>query len=328
MAAWPPTSPVLQPLDRVMTRPTRLPPSELDRLVDGELSPAEATQLIRAFEETPDGWKQCALAFLEAQAWQQTLRALVPSPQRPPAQQPRVLPSSRWRSTAAAALTTLVVMLFGVLLGSQLNPASPNQPAPAVASTSPGRSAGQTSRPSSASHGDGPWQLVVDSPAGRAAVPVYSPTDRRLAQAWQDDSELWWETLRKAGVPIDERQRWYGVALENGHQVWLPVREVRWRGEPSASFSDDLDQRLRQLASSRPDDPIACQVRRWLQKPPSGQAVRVLRIGPGVLIDPDRGSLDSSALANRLERLEQDLQDLQLRLRRVLAKRRRLRTGQ
>ncbi len=311
-----------------MTHPTSLPTSELDRLVDGELSPAEAHDLIRIIEETPGGWKQCALAFLEAQAWQQTLQPLIPSPQRPSDQQHPVLPSGRWRSAVLAALTTLAAMLLGIFLGSQLAPHSRSQPEATVASTSTGRSTDQTSRPSPVSHSDGPWQLVVDSPAGRAAVPVYLPTDRRLAQAWQDDSELWWETLRKAGVPIDERQRWYGVALENGRQVWLPVREVRWRGEPSASFPDDWDQRLGQLASSWPNDPISCQVRRWLQEPPSGQSVRLLRIGPGVLIEPDRGSLDSSALANRLERLEQDLENLQQRLRQVLAKRRRLHTGQ
>jgi hypothetical protein len=41
----------------------------LDRLVDGELDEATRASLLRALEREPDGWKRCALAFLEAQAW-------------------------------------------------------------------------------------------------------------------------------------------------------------------------------------------------------------------------------------------------------------------
>ena len=310
-----------------MTRPTHLPPSELDRLVDGELSPEEASQLIRALEETPDGWKQCALAFLEAQAWQQTLQPLAASPQNPPTHYRRAT-SGRWRNSVLAGLTTLAALLLGILLGSRLEPDTPKWHQAKQALNSPKPSADGASLSSSVSRDDGPWQLVVDSSAGRAVVPVYSPTDQRLAQAWREDSGLWWTALREAGAPIDERQRWYGVALERGRQVWLPVREVRWRGGSAASLPSDLEERLRQLVPTWSDDPVARQLRHWLQEPPAGEAVCVLRIGPGVLIEPDRGSFDDSLLADRLDRLEQDLQDLQKRLRQVLAKRRGLQTGQ
>src|SRR5437660_1111223 len=40
----------------------------LDRLVDGELPDAERRKLLLKFEKEPDGWRRCALAFLEAQA--------------------------------------------------------------------------------------------------------------------------------------------------------------------------------------------------------------------------------------------------------------------
>lgn len=39
-----------------------------DRLVDGELNQEEYRQLLSSLDERPAGWKQCALAFLEAQA--------------------------------------------------------------------------------------------------------------------------------------------------------------------------------------------------------------------------------------------------------------------
>ena len=48
----------------------------LDLLVDGELPEAERRQLLLKLEETPGGWRACALAFLESQCLKQTCRAV------------------------------------------------------------------------------------------------------------------------------------------------------------------------------------------------------------------------------------------------------------
>lgn len=48
---------------------------EIDRLVDDELSQAERRAIIERLERLPDGWRRCALAFLEAQCWR---RAIAP----------------------------------------------------------------------------------------------------------------------------------------------------------------------------------------------------------------------------------------------------------
>ena len=45
----------------------------LDLLVDGELSPAEKRELFTKLDQHPDGWRRCALAFLENQSWQEDL---------------------------------------------------------------------------------------------------------------------------------------------------------------------------------------------------------------------------------------------------------------
>jgi hypothetical protein len=45
----------------------------LDLLVDGELSDDERRELLAWCERQPDGWRRCALAFLEAQNWSQVL---------------------------------------------------------------------------------------------------------------------------------------------------------------------------------------------------------------------------------------------------------------
>ena len=52
----------------------------LERLVDGELSDDEQQRIVSALDRIPQGWRQCALGFLEAQAWRRALRALHRSP--------------------------------------------------------------------------------------------------------------------------------------------------------------------------------------------------------------------------------------------------------
>src|SRR5262245_4087716 len=50
---------------------SRMTPADelsFDRLVDGELSPAEYRDLLAGLDAAPEGWKRLALAFLEAQA--------------------------------------------------------------------------------------------------------------------------------------------------------------------------------------------------------------------------------------------------------------------
>jgi hypothetical protein len=62
-----------------MTRPDAINPldnSFIDRIVDGELTPAELRAAIGRLDSEPDGWKRCALAFLEAQCWRESFRAL------------------------------------------------------------------------------------------------------------------------------------------------------------------------------------------------------------------------------------------------------------
>jgi hypothetical protein len=46
---------------------------EIDRLVDGELNANEERSLLTALEFQPDGWRRCALAFLETRAWKTEL---------------------------------------------------------------------------------------------------------------------------------------------------------------------------------------------------------------------------------------------------------------
>jgi len=47
-----------------------------DLLVDGELDEQSRRRLLGGLDDRPGGWRRCALAFLEAQAWRQEFGAL------------------------------------------------------------------------------------------------------------------------------------------------------------------------------------------------------------------------------------------------------------
>ena len=46
----------------------------IDQIVDGALTPAQLRAAIDCLDREPDGWKRCALAFLEAQCWRESFR--------------------------------------------------------------------------------------------------------------------------------------------------------------------------------------------------------------------------------------------------------------
>ncbi len=88
-----------------------------DRLVDGELSPAERQRLLASLDDRADGWRRCALAFLEAQSWRGAMNRMVSEP----ASVGRTMlgaPSGRWRSASHAgawlAAAAAVVAAFSV----------------------------------------------------------------------------------------------------------------------------------------------------------------------------------------------------------------------
>lgn len=51
-----------------------------DRLVDGELSAAERQRLLASLDGQENGWRRCALAFLESQAWGGELKRMAAEP--------------------------------------------------------------------------------------------------------------------------------------------------------------------------------------------------------------------------------------------------------
>lgn len=59
---------------------TPLDQETLDRLVDGELSDDDYRDALRRLDGEVGGWRRCALAFLEAQAWSREIQTPVAAP--------------------------------------------------------------------------------------------------------------------------------------------------------------------------------------------------------------------------------------------------------
>jgi len=123
--------------------------SKIDRMVDGELSEDEQRSLLRRLEESPSGWRELALAYVEASVWNEqfaskktnsesgcapTLPSVI-APivnKQPGINQPNGTPESRQQSamtSAFAAVAVLLVFGLGIWLGrTQIElPAQPTQ---------------------------------------------------------------------------------------------------------------------------------------------------------------------------------------------------------
>lgn len=59
-----------EPFDQQAADSAEFPRAELDRMVDGELPENEQRSLLQRLEESPTGWRELALAYVEASVWQ------------------------------------------------------------------------------------------------------------------------------------------------------------------------------------------------------------------------------------------------------------------
>ncbi len=228
----------------------------LDRLVDGELSEGPRRQLLESLDQTPGGWRACALAFLEAQAWRTELRSTAAVAQRPPTpsaasvpqiqQAPRELgrrpPSRIWRhrgSLAAMAASFLLALVAGVTVrdGWRRPDASVPQSvevdstaAPLdIAAARPGRSvpAPLAGSPSS------PIQMVTlglpgDPQGSQRTIRVPAVKADRLDESLlrPDGASLPPNVLRaleRMGYEVRHNRELCPVPLQDGGQLVLPV---------------------------------------------------------------------------------------------------------
>ena len=92
---------------------------QLDRLVDGELSPEAYRGLLAELETRPHGWRDCALAFLEAQALRGEVSTITQADRVPPIiTQIAVKTPVKWWSPPIMGLLSLAATLLFVFMAN------------------------------------------------------------------------------------------------------------------------------------------------------------------------------------------------------------------
>jgi hypothetical protein len=93
----------------------------LDLLVDGELSEADRRALLLQLDHVPDGWRRCALAFLQAQCWKQELGPIARSAESGAAQPGQGRgPRRKWPAYLGTLLAMAASFLLALMVGQKI----------------------------------------------------------------------------------------------------------------------------------------------------------------------------------------------------------------
>jgi hypothetical protein len=243
-----------------MTNPTPQPNvARFDRLVDGELSSAEYQALLAALDEEPDGWRRCALSFLEAQALERELGSLRSERIEPaaapslalvqPSPQPQALPHRVSYPLMALAVAASFLVAFGLGLAirhdgspdgtgtgqiAETNPPAPSQSDDrALASNDRNADSGSSPAPRAGDQPMGNVTLVVDGqrPADqqRVEVPLYNYDQVGQDYLTSDQSALSPEVremLERNGHQFRSHRQLVPMRLNDGQQAVFPMEEV------------------------------------------------------------------------------------------------------
>jgi hypothetical protein len=231
-----------------------------DRLVDGELSEQQRRELLAGLDNEPGGWRSCALAFLEAQCWRESLAALWKgsegSPHTPCADvshrdEVSLLPSRgrRWTGHLGTLMAMAACFLVAFWIGSAVQQmhrdgsATPGTGTVQVARAPVARQTPAVPHPSQRSLAGvlpgaaNPWRMVtVTAPAGPAnagsTVRVPAVERNKLDPQWVNhlpsaipDDVM--QALSRTGHQIEQHRELVPVPLEDGRQLVMPVDNVK-----------------------------------------------------------------------------------------------------
>lgn len=218
---------------------------ELDRLVDGELSPAAYCELLKHLEQVPGGWRRCALAFLQAQAWGHDLsptnrltwtteRALARDREcDQPDDKPLAVPTVRcsaWMRRAGWATAWAASLIVAMWLGRvEEKAAVPSRaPSPAVVVNPP-----TTGVPAATTPDTSTWTVVVDrgwqTSNGDVALPLYDADAEQARRYLQTRSRVpqdWEQRLRASGRSVRRSWQYSTLQLPDGRDAVIPIEQI------------------------------------------------------------------------------------------------------
>ncbi|MBP87484.1 MAG: hypothetical protein CMJ64_12290 [Planctomycetaceae bacterium] len=220
--------------------------TQLDRLVDGELSSEEYREFLQTLECEPHGWRRCAMAFLETQAFGQEFSALTHETGVAPHEHETsvVHDSRRGQGIARLALAMAASFLVAFGLGAWWRSGAARfDTSPAAVADKDTQKSGvgtELAQQSPPVGIDPPRQdydqeqltFVVDRGDGqseRFEMPVFREEDA-YARWLVEQSPLPADVerdLRRAGYQIERQRQWAPVRLRDGRRAVFPVDELQ-----------------------------------------------------------------------------------------------------
>jgi hypothetical protein len=226
--------------------------SRFDRLVDGALAAAEYKSLLASLEDEPGGWRRCAMAFLEAQAWGREFAAIrrleedgAPrakdqnSVELRPIRKPKLISAGSVLTAAACA-----VLAFGLGLAAQNRFFSPERLPTRFAGQAPLGSVSAprvpTEQVETASGSEiASMTLVIDGASNEEIVlPVIASRagGETLVETEPAIPDSVLRSLRLRGHDIQRQQRFIPVPTGDGRHVIFPVEQYHITPVSSRSY--------------------------------------------------------------------------------------------
>ncbi|MFN0054497.1 MAG: hypothetical protein ACKV0T_20155 [Planctomycetales bacterium] len=228
----------------------------LDLLVDGELDASRRRELLQRLDREPDGWRRCALAFLEAQAWKCDLPSAAEAGWKsrgavatnPVSRGRRLFPRLRRVSLAIGVLLAFGMgwLLRGEPLRESLIGSRPSSPSVELSPTPTSQGAlasadqdaaaepdaEDAEEPSGGLHLAGTlrWKGENDEDEMEIAVLAGGGVDWRWLM-WQPPAvqQDVVQALERRGHRVQLQRQLMSVSLKNGEQVVVPVDQVQVR---------------------------------------------------------------------------------------------------
>jgi hypothetical protein len=239
----------------------------IDRIVDGAMTPCQLRAAIDRLDREPDGWKRCAVAFLEAQCWREAFRTLdqpagcsveVSARLAPPDPVRKGQPYGTWHRRAMAAGLIAASFAIGWLGHSPRRSAPANGATPPAAPVvmidhdrpkpppgtpgvvDPSRSTEFIARqprddrspPNLSEVVRAVGRLRIGSNSGNAEVPILAGPG--INEEWIRDqppplSEHGQALWQRHGFQVDQRRRIITATLADGRRVTVPIDQVEFR---------------------------------------------------------------------------------------------------
>jgi negative regulator of sigma E activity len=181
----------------------------VDRLVDGELPDVERRELLLRFENEPDGWRRCALAFLEAQNWRQafaSVAATAAATARP------VLPDSQDRKRSfwrpVARLTAIAAGLVAAFVLGRSYYGGPEEPA----------ASDPVAQQTASSESQQPAPVKLPAPEAKPSRPAELALLDPILKGWE-----------QRGYSVETERRLVSMKSKDGRKLDVPVQEIRLR---------------------------------------------------------------------------------------------------